>query len=81
MAAATRAMYLASGILMLVSGIYINSGAVSILSGGLRLGVGLATAIYFLVQLIRFLIAECPNPDKVAPERETHNLGLDFVRR
>lgn len=81
MAAATRAMYLASGILMLASGIYINSVAVSNLPGGLRLGVGIAAVIYFLVQLTRFLITECTIRSNTTSEREEQNLGLDFVRR
>lgn len=81
MVLATRVLYLLSGVLMLVSGIYVQWRFSETLPNNVRLAAGLATMIYFAFQVYRFLVAECTNNRGSTSEAEPGNFGLDIMQQ
>ena len=81
MAKATRAMYLMSGVLTMVSGLYVQLNPSLGLSESTRLAAGLAGIVYFGYHLYRVLIAECTNSPGQTSIDNRENFGLDFIEQ
>ena len=73
MVAATRAMYLVSGLIVLVTGIYVDWRFADIISDLGRLIIGLVAFSYFVVQFCRFLSCECT---KRVDRSSVNNVGI-----
>jgi hypothetical protein len=55
----TRLLYLVSGLILLATGIYVESRFTGMLTDIWRMSILLAAGLYFLIQLYRLLTTEC----------------------
>ena len=74
---ATRLLYMLSGLITLATGGYIGLYFDGLLSEPLRWAIVAAAITYFVLHVVRFVIAECTCPKPCSSIRLSRKLELD----
>lgn len=74
---ATRLLYMLSGLIMLATGGYVGLCFDGLLAEPLRWAIVAGAITYFVLHVIRFVMAECRSPKPCSSIRLSRKLELD----